>query len=77
MAGPYKSSNAVAWCSKHRKLLYTDRKRARRVARQHAEHKNPYRCDVNEGMWHIGGLPDEVRHGYMTKEEFYKRRDLA
>lgn len=72
MAGAYKSANAVSWCSTHQKLLYTDRKRARRVARLHPEHKNAFRCDVHEGMWHIGGLPDLVRHGHMTKDQFYK-----
>jgi hypothetical protein len=50
---------------------YTDRKRARSVARQHAEHKNVYPCTESEGLYHIGRLPDEVRHGHMTKDEFF------
>jgi hypothetical protein len=74
VVGAYKSANAVSWCPEHQKLLYTDRKRARRVARQHSEHKNAFRCDVYQGMWHIGGLPDAIRHGHMTKAEYYAKR---
>ena len=70
-----KTSTAIAFCEVHRKLLYTDRKRARAVARQHPEHKNVYPCDVSEHLYHIGRLPDEVRHGHMTKDEFYGRFD--
>lgn len=73
MTGAYKNSNAVGWCPVHRKMLYTDRRRARRVARQHTEHKQAYRCDVSEGMWHVGGLPEPVRRGYTTKDKFYGR----
>lgn len=72
MGAVNKTSSAIAWCPRHRKLLYTDRKRARAVARQHPEHKNVYVCDDQEvRMFHIGRLPDEIRHGHMTKDEFY------
>jgi len=67
-----KTATAIAYCDVHHKLLYTDRKRARSVARQHPEHKNVYLCSVSEAMYHIGRLPDEVRHGHMTKDEFYQ-----
>ena len=77
MAGSYKNSNAVSWCATHQKLLYTDRRRARRVARQHTEHKQAYRCDVNEGMWHIGGLPEVVRRGYTTKDKYFGRGEQS
>lgn len=73
MGAVNKTASAIAWCETHGKLLYTDRKRARAVARQHPSHKNVYRCDVSEGLWHIGGLPEEVRHGHVTKDEFFGR----
>lgn len=68
-----KTGSAIAYCEVHGKLLYTDRKTARGVSRQHATHKNVYRCDQSPGWWHIGGLPVEVRRGNATKDEFYSR----
>lgn len=76
MAGKNKTSTSVGWCPTHGKHWYTDRKRARRVANQHPEHKNVYRCDANPNLWHVGGLPAVIRHGYMTKDEYF-RRDSA
>jgi hypothetical protein len=72
-----KTSTAIGYCDVHRKLSYTDRKRARAVARQHTERKNVYRCTANEGMWHIGGLPEEVRHGHISKSEYFSNRRSA
>lgn len=76
MAGPNNTSTSVGWCQVHEKQWYTDRKRARRVANQHPEHKNVYRCSENPLLWHIGGLPGVIRHGYMTKDEYFGR-DIA
>ena len=73
MGAKNKTASAVAWCPTHGKLSYTDRGRARKVANQHPEHKNVYRCTDNERLWHIGRLPDEVRHGHVTKEEYFGR----
>lgn len=73
MAGKNKTGSAVAYCDVHGKLSYTDRKRAKEVARQHSEHKNAYRCDDNPNHWHIGALPPEVRRGHLTKSEYYGR----
>lgn len=70
-----KQQAAVAFCDEHQKQMYSNRKRARRVAALHPEHKRSYRCDAHPGMWHIGGLPDAVRHGEMTKEEFYAEHE--
>lgn len=70
MGAKNKTASAVAWCPVHGKLSYTDRKRARRVANQHPEHKNVYRCNDNDRLWHIGRLPDEIRHGHVTKDEW-------
>lgn len=67
------SRTHVGRCEVHDKLSYSDRKRARAVARLHPEHKSVYRCSVNETHWHVGGLPLEVREGYMTRDEKYWR----
>lgn len=77
MAGPHKPAKSIGWCPVHQKRMYTDRKRARRVARQHSDHKNAYPCDANEGMWHIGGLPGPVIRGEMSKDEFFNRGGAA
>lgn len=69
-----KTATAVGWCEVHRKLLYTDRKRARRIARKHTTHKSTYPCNVSDGMWHVGGLPVEVLTGEMTRYEFYQQK---
>lgn len=61
----------VGYCDTHGKRWYTDRKRARHVAKQHTTHKNVYRCSVNPRLFHIGSLPDVVKHGYMTKDQVY------
>jgi hypothetical protein len=66
-----RSSGAVSWCWYHQKLLYTSRKRARVAARAHPEHKSPYPCTEVPTLWHIGGLPDEVRRGDMTRDQFF------
>jgi hypothetical protein len=66
-----RSSGAVSWCWFHGKLLYTSRKRARVAARAHPDHQSPYPCDVNHALWHIGGLPAEVKRGDMTRDQFY------
>jgi hypothetical protein len=69
-----KAIGSVGWCPDHRKLLYTDRKRAKLILRRHVDHKNIYRCPTHPGMFHIGGLPKEVISGEMTRDEFFKKR---
>lgn len=66
-----RSSGAVSWCTYHQKLLYTSRSRARKAARAHSDHKSPYPCTINPNLWHIGGLPEEVKRGEMTRDEFF------
>lgn len=62
---------AVAWCETHAKLSYTHRARARAIARRHSEHKSVYRCSANENLWHIGRLPESIRHGHISKDEYF------
>lgn len=67
-----RSARALGWCEPCGKLLYESRKIARKVAREHHEdHKNEYRCPVNTGLFHVGGLPDEVIMGELTRAEYY------
>jgi hypothetical protein len=68
-----RSSNfvSVAWCLVHQKHLYTSRKRARGAARQYSVHRDSYRCSEHPRYWHVGRLPEAVRHGYVTRGEFY------
>jgi hypothetical protein len=77
MGNVNKTATAVAYCKVHHKLLYTDRKRARNIAKQHPQHKNVYRCEEHDGLWHIGALPIEIKHGHISKEDFYRNRRAA
>lgn len=70
-----KNFRSVGWCEVHGRHLYTDRGRAKQVARQHTDHKNVYRCSVNDGLWHVGTLDPRVIHGEYTRDYFY--RDAA
>lgn len=68
-----RSGRAAGWCEFHEKLLYVDRKTARKVSKQHHEdHKSEYECTMVPGMYHVGGVPDEVMKGQMTRTEYYR-----
>lgn len=67
-----RSSRAIGWCPPCRKLLYSDRKTAKKVARAHREHKSEYPCPEQDNMWHVGGVPELVIRGEMTRAEYYK-----
>lgn len=66
-----RSSLAMGWCPVHGKLLFVNRKTARKAARAHPTHKNEFQCDVNPAMWHIGELPQAVIRGEMTRDQYY------
>ena len=66
-----RTRRAVAYCDTHQKLSYTNRKRARSIARLHPEHKSVYRCSDNELLWHVGSLPQAVKQGHVSKDEYY------
>jgi len=68
-----RSSRALGWCAACRKLLYPSRKAARKVAREHRDHKNEYPCPVNSAMFHVGGLPESVIRGEVTRGEYYRQ----
>lgn len=66
-----KSLRSIGWCSKHQKYLYLDRKTARENAKRINKEEvglarqTSYPCKGAgyEGMYHIGSLPDSVKHG--------------
>lgn len=62
---------SFGFCVTHQKLIYTSRKVARRAANRLPVARNAYRCDVHQDMWHIGRLPEEIRHGHVDKATFY------
>jgi hypothetical protein len=66
-----RSARAMGWCTTDEKLLYVNRKMARKAAKEHPEHKSEYRCSANPGLWHIGGVPGAVIRGEMTRREYY------
>ena len=68
-----KATSAVAWCEKHRKLLYPSRKGARMAARQHSDHKVAYECTVLEGYFHIGHLPPAVKVGRISRDQLIEK----
>lgn len=68
-----RSSLAMGWCPVHGKLLFVNRKTARKAARAHATHKNEFQCTENPAMWHIGELPMVIIRGEMTRDQYYGR----
>jgi hypothetical protein len=66
-----RSSRALGWCPPCGKLLYATRKQAKKVSREHNSHMNEYRCPVNPAMFHVGGLPEAVIKGKLTRNEYY------
>ena len=62
------------WCETHEKGLYENKKQAKQAIREQCEPgMRPYRCDLVEGLWHIGHLPYVVREGRMSAREVYGR----
>jgi hypothetical protein len=67
-----KSFRSVGWCDACDKHLYTDKARARKVARLHTEHMGVYRCPVLPAMWHVGTLADAIIRGEATRGQIYR-----
>jgi hypothetical protein len=65
-----KTAAAIGYCDQCEKLSYVDRKSARHVARKHRDHKQAYRCP-HSMFWHVGELPEPIRKGYVTRDEFF------
>lgn len=59
-------------CDTHDKRIYTDRSSAREAIRRlQGGGMRAYRCDVVDGMWHIGHLAPEIRQGRTTADAYY------
>lgn len=65
---------AAKTCNVHGKKSYTSRDLAKQASREmHDPGMREYRCDVEDGYWHIGHLPEPVRNGQVTADEHYGR----
>lgn len=69
-----KTAGAIGWCDSCWKLLYSERKNARAVGRQHHPHKGTYPCPANTQMWHVGSVPRAVIEGHLTRAEYFYRK---
>jgi hypothetical protein len=69
--GRNRSTDAIGWCGECQKLLYTDRKRAKVIGRQHHPRKGSYPCPINPLMFHVGSLAEAIRQGHVTRNEYY------
>jgi hypothetical protein len=67
----------IGWCETCQKNLYTDKARAKAVARLHQPRKAAYRCRVpgQEHLWHVGSVPRLVRRGFLTRDQYLQQRD--
>ena len=73
-----RTAHAMGFCTPCGKLLYVSRKVARKIARQHREaHKSVYQCPVNQALFHVGGVPNQVIRGDLTRSEYYNRLDVS
>lgn len=70
-SGPPGLVHWVAMCEQCGKHSYRNRDDARRVSRQHHPRKGAYECPVRSGLWHVGKLPERIRHGQATRTEVY------
>lgn len=60
------------YCDTHQKGFYENKRQAKQAIREQCEPgMRPYRCDVVDGLWHIGHLPWVVRRGQKTTREVY------
>lgn len=76
MAGMWNTPTMYHSCEVHGKRGYTSRKLAKAGIRRTSNSKGmrAYACDVVEGMWHIGHLPEDVTGGRRTAADIYGRR---
>lgn len=68
-------SLAIGFCEYCWRKSYRTRKDAMRVAKAHNPHKSAYPCQDPDdffGHWHVGKVADDVKHGHMTRDEYYR-----
>lgn len=66
----------IGTCRQHGKMLFRNRKIARRYARRvhPGAHLSAYECDGVPGMWHYGQLPSPVTRGELSRKWVSTRR---
>lgn len=69
---PDKSVGTCPECGKEG--TYPTRKAAKRAARRQRQYGRmpPYRCESDNGYWHIGHLDPKVIRGTLTRDERYR-----
>lgn len=71
-------SHSTGWCEEHQKLLYSSRRAAKHIARQHYEgHKSAYPCTILNGYWHVGELSSNVIQGHVSRSAQYRWENRA
>ena len=71
--GPTQPTGKV-WCRDCAKYGFHTRRDAKKMEKQYPEeHMRPYQCPVDEAFWHLGHLPDRVRSGDVSADEWYDK----
>jgi ribosomal protein L44E len=69
---PHSRQPGKVFCPDCRKYGWHARKEAKRMEKEYPEEQmRPYRCPVDNGLWHLGHLPRVVRRGYMSADDWY------
>lgn len=66
-----KTAAAIGYCEPCSKLTYLNRDDARKVGKKHHPHKNAYPCPHYDQFFHVGDLPQAIKKGHVTRDEFY------
>lgn len=72
-----RGQGALGFCDFCQKLMYPDRKTARKTVNEHQGHKNAYRCPVHTMFWHVGELPRMVIEGHVDRETYYSHEEAS
>jgi hypothetical protein len=65
-------NHSLGHCGPCDKVIHLTRKNARRAARKTPNGDRPraYPCPHVKGHWHVGHLPEDVRHGRIDRGRF-------
>lgn len=70
----------IGWCGPCGKKIHLSRKVAKMAARRSGAGENrprAYECPHIDGHWHIGHIPDAVRHGEIDRDLYRQSRERA
>ncbi|MGK5737255.1 hypothetical protein [Micromonospora sp. URMC 103] len=69
---PARPPKGKTYCRDCRKYGFYTRRDAKRMEKQYPEEQmRPYRCPIDDNIWHLGHLPNAVRNGEMSADEWY------